>query len=393
MGEELANYIPDWVIKVSVLLAASSGIFYFTWERIVKPLLMSLYTSLHQELIVHSEYNHDLMRCLILWLRANSGNIHFNRRHESVRIDDTTVLTPANKSWFLLRVKGLPFIMCLRTLEQRDMSPPMLIYTLHVLSAKKSRVHAIIEDIEKYAVVDTSIVQRYRNGWFETSSRRKPVENVYSASAREFIADVGWFLQQRDYYEKRNLPYRRGYLLTGSPGTGKSAIVAYASQLYDLPMYYVTSLSDPSGLMEGIAVTARRHTIILLIEDIDLVGINVDDVAGNVKDERNQLPATVLRELMNRLDGVTEADNFVFVCTSNERAELDEALLRPGRIDVQLTIDLLTHDEQLDYLEFVYGDEVVLPDGTVLKPRPIAELTNLCATAPKFEDVAERLIC
>ncbi|MGD0053595.1 MAG: AAA family ATPase [Vulcanimicrobiaceae bacterium] len=149
-------------------------------------------------------------------------------------------------------------------------------------------------------------------------------------AARNALADLQGFLADRTWYVERGLPYRRGYLLHGPPGGGKSSLTfALASELgMDL---YVLNLAAPMLDDTLLALLMRRIPArgILLIEDVD---------AAFTAREKSDTAAShvTFSGLLNALDGVSSRDSQITVMSTNHIERLDPALIRPGRVDCRL---------------------------------------------------------
>ncbi|KAG8766260.1 hypothetical protein FRC12_006993 [Ceratobasidium sp. 428] len=160
------------------------------------------------------------------------------------------------------------------------------------------------------------------------------------------LADAKDFLRSEDWYAERGIPFRRGYLLHGVPGSGKTSLIhALAGELgLDI---YVASLS-----MKGMSDTTLTNLMgrvpqrcILLLEDLDAAftrGTSRDakstgapttttTTKTDTKDDPNTLS---LSGLLNSLDGVAAAEGRLLFATTNHIERLDPALSRPGRMDV-----------------------------------------------------------
>jgi chaperone BCS1 len=162
----------------------------------------------------------------------------------------------------------------------------------------------------------------------------RPVDSVILANGLmdDLLEDAKTFLARREWYVQRGIPYRRGYLLHGPPGTGKSsAVVALASALQmDIA---VLSLGDSnlddnsiSELFSSIPVNS-----IVLMEDIDCAFLERKEG----EDKRSKV---TFSGLLNAIDGVAAGEGRLLFATTNHIARLDPALIRPGRIDRKLYI-------------------------------------------------------
>jgi chaperone BCS1 len=166
-------------------------------------------------------------------------------------------------------------------------------------------------------------------------------------------------LTQR-WYGNRGIPYRRGYLLYGPPGTGKSSL-SFAVAGYFKLRIYIVSLNSLAMNEENLGTLFAElpKRCVVLLEDIDTAGLThtrkpADTDSGDVVE---QVPATTttpgttvttrpaagrisLSALLNVLDGVASQEGRVLIMTTNHLEKLDEALIRPGRVDMTIKFGL-----------------------------------------------------
>jgi hypothetical protein len=141
------------------------------------------------------------------------------------------------------------------------------------------------------------------------------------------LSDVGAFLAQEDRYNKMSFPWHRGYMLYGPPGTGKTSIVKGVANHYNLDLWYIglADLNNESGLLSLLSQVGPRS--ILLLEDIDTVKIAKGaDAEGSSK--------ITVGSLLNALDGVSTPHGLITMMTTNHFDQLDERLVRAGRMDL-----------------------------------------------------------
>lgn len=175
-------------------------------------------------------------------------------------------------------------------------------------------------------------------GSWDDSIRRRPraMESVILAEgvAEALVTDIERFLASEEWYVDRGIPYRRGFLLYGPPGSGKSSIVfALASHLkLDIA---ILGLSDPNMADKDIQALLSNvpPNTLVLIEDIDCV-FNEREEA---EDKDNKV---TFSGLLNALDGVASSEGTILFMTTNHIEKLDEALIRAGRTDVKQFIGL-----------------------------------------------------
>ncbi len=147
------------------------------------------------------------------------------------------------------------------------------------------------------------------------------------------VADMRWFYDARDWYAQRGIPWRRGYLLHGPPGTGKSSLVrALASELQlDIAtMDLGRADMNDDDLRE--AMMDAPEMALIVVEDVDAIFVQRD---GNRKSGLS------FSGLLNAIDGVGAQEGRALVMTTNHIDRLDPALIRPGRADVHIELGLV----------------------------------------------------
>ncbi|CAE6426755.1 unnamed protein product [Rhizoctonia solani] len=197
--------------------------------------------------------------------------------------------------------------------------------------------------------------------WRWTDSRQKrPMSSIVLAPGVKemLLSDTRDFLKSEKWYADRGIPFRRGYLLHGVPGSGKSSLIhAIAGELaLDI---YVVSLS--SSWINDATLTALMGRVparcIVLLEDLDAAftrstsrdGQSTGTPTSEKKDEskdnndsnnkeaekkQEDINTLSLSGLLNALDGVAASEGRILFATTNHLERLDPALSRPGRMDV-----------------------------------------------------------
>ena len=216
-------------------------------------------------------------------------------------------------------------------------------------------------------------------GWDRQSNRAsRPMRTVSleREQKRVIVSDINEYLQPetRRWYDARGIPYRRGYLFHGPPGTGNTSLSFALAGIFGLHIYCI-SLSEV-GLTEADLnklFTELPRRCIVLLEDIDTAGLRRDDEPppepsspappGNAKPSGSEPPGPrksliSLAGLLNVIDGVASHEGRVLIMTSNHPENLDEALTRPGRVDIRIPFSLATHTQIKDIFMRMYGIDI-----------------------------------
>ncbi|KIJ51172.1 hypothetical protein M422DRAFT_26605 [Sphaerobolus stellatus SS14] len=172
------------------------------------------------------------------------------------------------------------------------------------------------------------------------------------------ISDIKDFFGSEKWYADRGIPYRRGYLLYGVPGSGKTSLIHSIAGELSLDIYIV-SLSkkgfDDRDIEDIFGKIPKRS--IVLLEDIDAAlrpsakkrdGMDESDqidkakgVHPNPLDEKTSGGVT-LSGLLNTLDGIAAQEGSIYFATTNRYHMLDKALCRPGRMDIHIEFNNAT---------------------------------------------------
>jgi ATP-dependent 26S proteasome regulatory subunit len=142
--------------------------------------------------------------------------------------------------------------------------------------------------------------------------------------------DITKFIENELEYEKFGIPYKRTYMITGVPGSGKTSIIKALCNEFDrnLCILSVNKDFDNSTILN--AFKNLRDKSFLLIEDIDCLF---------EKREHKDNPLITFSSFINVLDGVLYKHGLICFITTNHPERLDHALLRSGRMDLILKID------------------------------------------------------
>lgn len=190
---------------------------------------------------------------------------------------------------------------------------------------------------------------------------RRPARSIDTVilpgdTAQTVVADAAHFVTSREWYAERGVPWRRGYLFSGSPGTGKtSLIMAVASELgYDVVIPTLAQ-SDQEFARAMACLTSRD---IVVFEDIDCL---FDRRAKSANGEQRHV---TFSGFLNAMDGFIAPDGLLVFLTTNHPERLDPALLRPGRCDVRIEFGPATADQAARMFARFYPDAPALAHTT-----------------------------
>ena len=162
--------------------------------------------------------------------------------------------------------------------------------------------------------------------------------------AKEEVSELVEFLRDPGKFQKLGGRIPRGVLMVGSPGTGKTLLARAIAGEAKVPFFSISG-SDFVEMFVGVGAsrvrdmfdTAKKHApCIIFIDEIDAVGRHRGAGLGGGHDEREQ----TLNQLLVEMDGFEGGEGVIVIAATNRPDVLDPALLRPGRFDRQVVVNL-----------------------------------------------------
>lgn len=158
------------------------------------------------------------------------------------------------------------------------------------------------------------------------------------------------FFNNKSLYTRTGIPYRKGVLLYGQPGTGKSTLIKSLCDKYELTNIYNVDLSKDNNLD---LISKIPNKSLILMEDVDRYFKPV----RNNKDSNEIVSwesSFNMNKMLNILDGLTSPENCLIVMTANDISVIPKVMLRPGRIDLVVKFDFCTRQQIHDYTKLFY---------------------------------------
>ena len=242
-------------------------------------------------------------------------------------------------------------------------------------------------------------------GYNSATIRKRYMDTVFMnpETKNEISNSIKSFVNRKDWYVENFVPYHYGILLYGPPGTGKSTLIRAIISEYtesvekQVTIQYLRSIRDINDVRQE-TYELELAPKIIIVEDIDA------SVLKRRTDVENEKPLVVdgdmtfrpynekisLSDILNTMDGVSNLENVIYIFTTNHIEHLDPALIRPGRIDKLIKVDLPRRDEY-DQFMFYHFKKHIPEDFVVRSHKLIAELQNEIVCEKSYEEVLETL--
>ena len=351
---ELVKGLPPWVILgFGVVTGSLRTAWSFLYEHTIGYAMTRVSLSLTVEDV---EHKHAYL-WLSHWVEDNLRHRHINslllRKHQE---DDEDCpkgspqfrLIPEYGTYYMKYKKRLMIVE-----HRKDSQPnmtrmrPTHYMRLQIWFAWERNIILDIIQEAKTAYQETQpvTVEYFRTDqfgdWNEDAIPPRALKSVYHPEAliQDLIGDVQTYLNSKEIYSDLGIPYRRGYLLAGPPGTGKSTLILAVASHFKLPIYSVP--------LRGTEMTAERLSRLLsncrkpsliALEDIDCL-----EVATSRKSKSSE--GLTMADLLNLLDGIGASEDRTLFMTTNHPERLDSALIRAGRVDRKFYIDYARNEE------------------------------------------------
>ncbi|GFR34976.1 ATP-dependent zinc metalloprotease FtsH [Thermobrachium celere] len=290
-----------------------------------------------------------------------------NRETMEFKLKDGSILTTENP-----RSLNLKETLLLNGVKVHERSASSKAETVILIIIASSLVSALI-----YLTTKNS---KSKGGAFKLSSIEVDAvtdtgitfENIAgNEEAKESIKELVDFIKTPEKYAKFKARMPRGVILYGPPGTGKTLMAKALATEANVPFFAVNG-SDFVQIYVGVGAGRIRDLFkkakekgkaVIFIDEIDAIGKKRSMRADSGSDERDQ----TLNALLSEMSGFKSSDGIVVIAATNRLDILDEALLRPGRFDRHIEVNLPDVKDRQRILELYLKDKPLADDVDISK--------------------------
>ncbi|HSY33425.1 MAG TPA: AAA family ATPase [Verrucomicrobiae bacterium] len=280
----------------------------------------------------------------------------------TLRREQTALIPAEGRHWFWYH--GRPFrVDSHRSEDKRGWSSTRTEWLIfRTCGRKQNFLKKFVADIvachERSVALTSSLYIRDDDYWMrvEGYTPRSLDSVILKAGEKEcLVQDIEKFKGAQERYRKLGVPYHRGYLFYGPPGSGKTSMVSALAGHFGMSIYAI-NLTDFNDKSLSKAINDVPTKSLILFEDIDCMktGKARPDEEGAAREapsgstEAQDRLGVTLSGLLNVLDGFCAPENMLFVMTTNKMDMLDRALLRPGRIDYKLFFGDVLEEQKIE---------------------------------------------
>lgn len=286
-------------------------------------------------------------------------------------------------------------------------------FVIYVISTYEEHCYSTIDPCKMYVCKWKPPRYNSEDGDFVSVEMKikKTYNNVYLPSKLldGINKDIHQFKTSEDFYEEKGIPYKRGYLFYGPPGTGKTSTVYALARENNMNLYKLDWKNIKGARIEtSLKIMTQKipSNSVVLIEEVDTQVYNdrvsskaenktrdktnnktesdktdsdktdTDKTDEGNKSDNNKTDGTIslvdnskklpMSELMDVLDGYDTLHGCIIILTTNHKEYLDDALIRPGRVDIHYLFDLLGPKDVKTTIKRFTGFDINIPPNITM---------------------------
>lgn len=236
-----------------------------------------------------------------------------------------------------------------------------VIKTLHLilLTRNLNKIQDLINEVVSYDNSERNYLEIQNNDTYDCWNEPRKISKrsldsivIDKNIKANLLEDIQSFLKKEEFYRNKGIVWKRGYCFHSVPGAGKSSLIRAIASEFDIKIYALdlSVVNDTTlrSLLTGLnkfrtpspignkSYKIKDSVSLLVIEDIDAI----------FDQRENKIPDSKLTfsGLLNVLDGLNSTSGIITIITTNHLEKLDPALIRSGRIDKVVQLDLPTDD-------------------------------------------------
>lgn len=351
------EHLPSWLLLVA---GGAIGVFRSWWAALYRMSIGFIITKMSVSARFDQKHHPESYKWTSAWLKTRLSDRHINSllvRPTISRENKKEFIYIPNYGTYWIRLRSGHLLLAshkensgatttIASSDSVNLNEQSLTIKIFPTRSRAILDGIINEARDEYA--KSNLVEFYSTRWsyWPPPSHINPrsIGTIYLSSDTigDLVSDIDTFVGSRSVYKKHGIPYRRGYLFEGPPGTGKSSLVLAIASKYRMPIYApVLSKADPVELAQ--AMLSMQPGALVLLEDIDrFFGENKEKLG--------------MGGLLNIIDGVGAREDRILIMTANNPKMLDSALTRSGRIDRVYHIGYPSKLELRRFYDSVSGD-------------------------------------
>ena len=258
----------------------------------------------------------------------------------------------------------------------------------------KKAIMKLIEEAKVYNIElnksrKETKVRIYVNRWDNWNRMNdvqpKTLDKIIIEGKDELVEDIEKFYNSRKWYEERSILHKRGVLLFGSPGGGKTALCMGLAKHFKKNLYFLNPTNTTDENLTALYSNLAPKSI-LVIEDIDAI-------FNNQREKEDDSVKFNFSTLLNCLDGAFSKEGIVTIFTTNHPERLDEALIRAGRMDYKLEVKHPSKESIESYMNIFFNmDNSFVELYSKNTTLPMVDIQDICIRNKSSYSDAKRAI-